>query len=106
MLINTNRQRDTQTQNIFWGKTTDIDNQYFLYSRTCADGSSMLEGIYFTVSYTYVFGIQSLCNIISIVSVEDIIIFFLYISNAFHNTILLNLEVRVYLSLPFIYLDW
>ena len=31
-------------------KTTDIDNQYDLYSITCADGSSMLEGIDFTVS--------------------------------------------------------
>ena len=29
---------------------TDIDNQYDLYSITCADGSSMLEGIDFTVS--------------------------------------------------------
>ena len=38
--------------------TTDIENQYDLYSRTCADGSSMLEGVGFAVSYTPVSGIR------------------------------------------------
>ena len=32
--------------------------------------------------------------------------FFLEISNAFQNTILTNTAERVYLSLPYLYLDW
>ena len=35
-------------------KTTEIDNQYNLYSRTCTDGSSILEGSDFNVSYANV----------------------------------------------------
>ena len=50
-------------------KTTDIDNQYDIYYRTFADLSSMLEGVDFTVSYTPVAGIHSLCIIIKIASV-------------------------------------
>ena len=33
-------------------KTTDIDNNFVIYSRTCEYGSSIIEGFYFTVSYT------------------------------------------------------
>ena len=44
-------------------KTTDIDNQYDLYSRTCEDGSSMLDGVDFTESYAPVADIRSLRNI-------------------------------------------
>ena len=39
-------------------KITDIENQYDIYSRTCADGSSMLEGVGFTVSYAQVAGFR------------------------------------------------
>ena len=71
-------------------KTTDIDNQYDLYSRTCADVSSMLEGVDFTLSYAHVASIRSLRSIMSIASAEGLIIFVLEISNAFQNTILTN----------------
>ena len=40
----------------FGVKTTDIDNQYDIYSRKCAYGSSMIEGFDFTVSYAPVAG--------------------------------------------------
>ena len=86
-------------------KTTDIDNQYDIYSRTCADRSSMIEGVEFTVSYAPVAGICSICIIIEIVSAEGLIIFFLDISNAFQNTILPYPTERVYLSLPHLYLE-
>ena len=87
-------------------KTTEIYNQYDLYSRTCVDGSSMIEGVDFTISYKPVAGIWTLCIIISIASAEGLIIFVLDISNAFQNTILPNPSEIVYLSLPYIYLDW
>ena len=86
-------------------KTTDIDNQYDLYSRTYVDASSMLEGVDLTISYTPVSGICSLRIITAIDSAEGLILFVLEISNAFHNTILTNPTERVYLRLPYLYLD-
>ena len=64
-----------QTSISFRVKTTYIENQYDIYSRTCEDGSSMLEGAVFTFSYEKVAGIISLCIIIFIVSAENLIIF-------------------------------
>ena len=86
----------------FMVKTTDIDNQYDIYSRIFADGSSMLEGVYFAVSYAPVACIISLSIIIPIASAEDLIIFVLNISNAFQNTILPNHAEIVYLSLSYL----
>ena len=54
-------------------KTTDIDNQYDINSRTCSDVLSMLEGVDFTVSYSPVDDIRSLCIIIAIISTEGLI---------------------------------
>ena len=64
-------------------KTTDIDNQYDSYSQTRADGSSMVEYVNFTVSYTSVSGILSLYIIINITYAEGLIIFIMDISNSF-----------------------
>ena len=85
---------------------TDIENQYDLYSITCAYGSSMLEGVYFTISYAPVAGIIFLCIIIAVASTEGLIIFVLDISNVFQNTILPYPEETFYLSLPHLYLEW
>ena len=90
----------------FRAKTTEIDKQYELYSRTCADGSSMIEGVDFTVSYAPVVDLHSLRIIILIDSTEVLFIFVLGISNAFQNTILPNPAEIFYLSLPYLYLDW
>ena len=50
----------------------------------------MIEGVDFTVSYSHVSVIRSLCIIIEISFTEGLIIFVLDVSNAFQNTILLN----------------
>ena len=68
-------------------KTFDIDNQYDIYSRTCADGLSILEGVDFTVSYTHVSNIRSLHIIIAIASEEGLVLYLLDIPNAFQNII-------------------
>ena len=86
-------------------KTTDIYNQYDLYSRTCVDRSSVREEVDFTVSYAPAAGICSLRIIIAIASAKGLILFVLDISNDFQNTILPNPAERVYLGLPYIYLD-
>ena len=71
-------------------KTTDIYNQYDIYSITCADGSYIIEGVGFTFSYALVADICSLHIIVEILSAEGLIIFVLDISNAFHNSVLPN----------------
>ena len=60
---------------LFRVKTIEMYNKFDLYSRTCADVSSIIEGVYFTVSYTPVAGIKSLIIIIDIASAKGMIIF-------------------------------
>ena len=85
-------------------KTTDIYNQYDIYSLTCSDGSSMLEVVDFTVYYSHVAGICSLHISIAISYKEGLVIFVLNISYAFQNTILPNPVEIFYLILPYIYI--
>ena len=66
----------------FREKKTIIDNKYDLYSRIFADGSYMIEGFDFTVSYAPVSGIRYLCILIAITSAEGLIIFVLNNFNA------------------------
>ena len=87
-------------------RVADIDNQYDLYSRRCADGSSMLEIVDFTISYASVAIIKSLRIIILIASAELLIMFILDIYNAFQNNILPYSKERDYHSLPRFYLEW
>ena len=87
-------------------KTTHIDNQYHIYSITCAYESSMRGLVYFTVYYSPADGIRSICIIIAISYVEVLIIFVLDISNAFQNNILPNPEEIVYLRLTYLYRYW
>ena len=54
-------------------KKKDIENQYDLYSIKCIDGSSILEGVDFTVSYAPVTGIIYIRIIIPIASAEGFI---------------------------------
>ena len=65
----------------------------------------MLEGVDFKVFYAPVDGTLSLSIITEIEYVEGLLIFVLDIYNAFQNTILPNPAERVYLRLPYIYLD-
>ena len=83
---------------VFRVKTTDIDNQYDIYSRKCANGSSMLEVVDFTVLYAPVDDILCLHIIIAIAYAEGLIILVLDIYNDFQNTILPNPANRVYIS--------
>ena len=65
----------------------------------------MLEGFDFTVSYAPVTGILSLHIITAIESIEGLVLFVLYTSNAFHNTILPHPSETFYLILPHLYLE-
>ena len=76
-------------------KTTYIDNKYDLYSIACVNGSSIIEGVDFTISYAsdekldpFVYTCHFLCRIINYF-VSDIY-------NAFQNTIMPNPEERIF----------
>ena len=66
----------------------------------------MLEVVGCTVSYATIYEIHSLQIIIAIASAEGLPIFFLDISNAFHNIIPPNPEELVHIKLPHLYLEW
>ena len=87
-------------------KTTWSDNQYSLTSRTCTDGSYILEGVEFKVSYAPVSSMKYLQTIISISSTDGMIFLILDISNVFQNNILTNLEGKAYPILPHLCLEW
>ena len=63
-----------RTKISFIFKKTYIENQYELFSITWPYGSSMLEGVYFTVSYAPVEIIKSLIIIITIESTEGLLL--------------------------------
>ncbi len=87
-------------------KDTSIPNQYDLYARTCADGSTQREHIDFTDSYSPVASIDSLRLLLNLAASEGLLISIMDISNAFQNSIIFDATERVYLSLPPLYLDW
>jgi hypothetical protein len=87
-------------------KDTLVPNQYDLYARTCADGSTQRENIDFTDSYSLVASIDSICLLLNLAASKGLLISIMDISNAFQNSIIFDATERVYLSLPPLYLDW
>jgi len=87
-------------------KDTSLPNQYDLYARTCADGSTQRENIDFQDSYSPVASIDSLRLLLNLAATENLLISILDISNAFQNSIIFDATERVYLSLPPLYLEW
>jgi len=87
-------------------KDTSVPNQYDLYARTCADGSTQRENIDFTDSYSPVASIDSLRLLLNLAASEGLLISIIDISNAFQNSIIFDATERVFLSLPPLYLDW
>jgi hypothetical protein len=88
----------------FHVKDGDSTNVYDLYARTCADGSSMCEGIDFTSSYSPVGSIDSIRLIVALAASQGLQLFVLDISNAFQNSIIFDPLERVYITLPSFYL--
>ena len=84
---------------------TSIQNQYDLYARTCADGSTQRENNDFTDSYTPVALIDSLRLLLNLAASEGLLICIMDISNAFQNSIIFDATERVYHSLSPLYLD-
>ncbi len=87
-------------------KDTTTANQYDLYARTCADGSTQQEYIDFHDSYSPVASIESIRVLLNIAASSGLLVSILDISNAFQNSIIFDATERVYMSLPPFYLEW
>jgi hypothetical protein len=87
-------------------KDTSTANQYDLYARCCADGSTQRENVDFMDSYSPVTSIDSIRVLLQIAASNRLLISIMDISNAFQNSIVFDASERVYLSLPPLYLAW
>jgi len=87
-------------------KDTPTPNQYDLYARTCADGSTQKEHIDFIDTYSPVGSIDSIRILLNLAASAGLLISIMDISNAFQNSIIFDAAERVYISLPPLYLDW
>jgi hypothetical protein len=85
-------------------KDTTIPNQYDLYARTCADGSTQRQTVDFINSYSPVASIDSLRILLNLAASEGLLISIFDISNAFQN--IFDPTEHVFISLPPLYLDW
>ena len=72
----------------------------------CADGSRMVAGIDFDLSYAPVIDGDSLMLMIAIATSKKMIFYFLDISNAFQSNIIHNPAKRQYIRLPTLYMRW
>jgi hypothetical protein len=95
--------RSCITFHVKYGNTANI---YDLYSRTCADGSSMRVGVDFHNSYSPVGSIDSIRLIVALAASQGLQLFALDISNAFKNiSFLIPSSASILLSHPFIWND-
>ena len=90
----------------FQVKITDIDNYYKLKSRLCLNGSSMIEGIDFDISFAPVADSSSIRILCSLATLEQMYLIVLDISNAFQSTHITDPSQRHHMSLPAFYLEW
>ena len=87
-------------------RVKDLGNDaYDLYSRHCANGSTMIKGLDYKESYAAIAVIDSCRIVIAIASRYGLTIYIIDIKNAFQTT-LLNPNERIYLHLPPYYLRW
>ena len=87
-------------------RITDIDNYYELKCRLCADGSRMVMGIDYDLSYAPVIDGDILLLMIAVATSKSMKFYFLDISNAFQSNIIHDPNKRHYMHLPPKYMDW
>ena len=84
---------------------TDVLDFYEIKVRMCANGSKMVQGQDFTVSYAPAVDADSFRLAISIVASDEIILVFIDASNAFQTNVISDPNKRVYITLPTMYLE-
>jgi hypothetical protein len=85
----------------FQVKLTEVDHIYDLKARLCADGSAMLEGVDFLLSYAPTADITAIRVLIALTSAnKHMVLYTIDITNAYQNNVISDPAKRHYLSLP------
>ena len=87
-------------------KITDSDHYYELKCRLCADGSSMIMGLDYDISYAPVIEGDALLLMMAIATSRGLTFYFLDISNAFQSNVIHDPTKRHYMHLPTLYMQW
>ena len=87
-------------------RITDTDNYYELKCRLCADGSRMVMGIDYDLSYAPVIDGDILLLMIAVATSKSMQFYFMDISNAFQSNIIHDPKKRHYMHLPPKYMEW
>ena len=87
-------------------KITDSDNYYELKVRMCADGSRMIMGLDYDLSYAPVIDGDILLLMIAVSTSLGMTFYFLDISNAFQSNIIHDPNKRHYMHIPALYMQW
>ena len=87
-------------------KITDSDNFYEVKCRLCADGSQMVVGVDYDLSYAPVIEGDALLLMISVGTSKCLKFYFIDISNAFQSNVIHDPKKRHYIHLPSLYMNW
>ena len=87
-------------------KITDSDNYYEIKCRLFADGSRMIFGIDYEVSYSPIIEGDTLLLMIELATSRRLIFYFLDISNAFKTNVIPGQAKRHHLHLPPLCMKW
>ena len=87
-------------------RITDLPTFFELKVRLCADGSRMVMGLDYDLSFAPVIDSPSLHFMIAIATSEGMTFYFIDISNAFQTNVIADPKRRHYIKLPALYLKW
>ena len=87
-------------------KLTDVLDFYEIKVRMCTNGSKMIQGQDFTVSYAPTVVADSFRLSIALAASDNMIIVFIDASNAFQTNVISDPNKRIYITLPTMYLEW
>ena len=87
-------------------KLTDVLDFYEIKVRMCTNGSKMIQGQDFKVSYAPTVDADSFRLSIALAVSDEMIIVFIDASNAFQTNVISDPNKRIYITLPTMYLEW
>ena len=87
-------------------KLTDVLDFYEITIRMCANGSKIIQGQDFTVSYALTVDANSFRLAIAIAASDEMILVFIDASNAYQTNVISDPNKRVCITLTTVYLDW
>ena len=71
----------------------------------CANGSKMVQGVYYIISYVSTVNADSFRLSLNIAASDNMIVVFINTSSAFQTNVISDPKKRVYITLPTMYLE-